>query len=191
MILKQHNRATEKDRMDHRAAGRRLRAVGGHLAGVSRRGLSSAADGAAPGQASACRAAASELTQLMRKGEEIAVVAGLDGYVDNIIDVVDARTGPTEYTPIGTIADLGSRISAAAGKSGNLEFVIKLEKLGGNGPIMSNAMLAYGIKVSAPLYPPEPRLPNPSTVFGRLVVWRPLNGATKPFIVVAGIGSAI
>jgi hypothetical protein len=31
------------------------------------------------------------------KGRAIRVVAGLDGYVDNIIDVVDSRTGPAEW----------------------------------------------------------------------------------------------
>ena len=51
------------------------------------------------------------------------------------------------YKAIPTIAQFGSRISASAGKSGNVEFVIVREKLGGNGPIMCNAMMSYDIEV--------------------------------------------
>jgi hypothetical protein len=54
--------------------------------------------GVGKGQAAACVTAADELTRAMaaHKGRAIRVVAGLDGYVDNIIDVVDSRTGPAE-----------------------------------------------------------------------------------------------
>ena len=47
-----------------------------------------------------------------------------------------------------TIADFGARISAKAGQSSNYELVTKIEKLGGNGPIMANAMAAGGVAVS-------------------------------------------
>jgi len=76
------------------------------------------------------------------------VLVGLDGFVDLIIDVVDKRTGPTAYTRVDTIADLGARISKAAGLSMNLELVVRQEKLGGNGPIMANAMIEAGFGVT-------------------------------------------
>ncbi|HVR82710.1 MAG TPA: carbohydrate kinase family protein, partial [Planctomycetota bacterium] len=72
------------------------------------------------------------------------VMVGLDGFVDLIIDVVDKRTGPEAYTRVETIADLGARISRASGLSSNLELVVRQEKLGGNGPIMANAMIEAG-----------------------------------------------
>jgi hypothetical protein len=51
-------------------------------------------------------------------------------------------------TPIATIAEFGQRISAAAGKSTNIEFFPLMDKLGGNGPIMANALLAAGTRVT-------------------------------------------
>ena len=45
-------------------------------------------------------------------------VVGLDGFVDKIVTPVDKRHGLEDnFDPIETIGDLGSRISAAAGKS--------------------------------------------------------------------------
>lgn len=76
------------------------------------------------------------------------VLVGLDGFVDNIIDVVDKRESAEKYTRVETIADLAVRIGRAAGLSGNLELVTKYAKLGGNGPIMANAMLGAGCAVS-------------------------------------------
>ena len=75
------------------------------------------------------------------------VMVGLDGFVDKIVTPVDKRHGMGEnFDPISTIAELGARISAAAGKSANLELFPRFDKLGGNGPIMANAMLALGCR---------------------------------------------
>ena len=75
-------------------------------------------------------------------------VVGLDGFVDKIVTPVDKRHGMGEhFDAVETIADLGSRISAAAGKSANLELFPRFEKLGGNGPIMANALLSLGLGV--------------------------------------------
>ena len=75
-------------------------------------------------------------------------LVGLDGFVDKIVTPVDKRHGMGEqFNPIETIADLGSRISEAAGKSANLELFPRFEKLGGNGPIMANALLSLGLGV--------------------------------------------
>ena len=76
------------------------------------------------------------------------VLVGLDGFVDLIIDVVDKRKDATTYTRVETIGALGERISRAAGLSSNLELVVRQEKLGGNGPIMANAMLETGCAVT-------------------------------------------
>lgn len=73
-------------------------------------------------------------------GPGSAVVIGFDGFVDRIIDVVAQRSGVDEYAAMKTITELAGRVSAAAGKSTNLELVVRQVKIGGNGPIMAAAM---------------------------------------------------
>jgi len=75
-------------------------------------------------------------------------MVGLDGFVDKIVAPVDKRHGLGDsFDAIPTIADMGAKISAAAGKSANIELYPRFEKLGGNGPIMANAMLSLGMQV--------------------------------------------
>ncbi len=78
----------------------------------------------------------------------IKAVVGFDGFVDNIIDVVDKRHSVSAYDRLTTIAEFGKKIVAAAGQSSNYEMVIKVQKLGGNGPIMANALAAAGQNVT-------------------------------------------
>ncbi|MEM6561976.1 MAG: PfkB family carbohydrate kinase [Planctomycetota bacterium] len=73
----------------------------------------------------------------------VPAVLGLDGFVDEIIAVVDKRTADG-YEPVPTIAQMSEKIAAASGKSANYELVVKLRKLGGNGPIMANAIASLG-----------------------------------------------
>jgi len=83
-------------------------------------------------------------------GENAAITAtvGLDAFVDEIIRVVDRRTSDIEFTVIERIVELGTRIIGASGQSTNLELVVERVKLGGNGPIMANALAALGPAVS-------------------------------------------
>ncbi len=72
-------------------------------------------------------------------------IAGLDGFVDTIVTPVALRHGQGEaFTPMATITEFGQRILGAAGKSTNIEYYPRMDKLGGNGPIMANALLAAG-----------------------------------------------
>jgi hypothetical protein len=73
---------------------------------------------------------------------------GLDGFVDDIVHVVDKRESAENFTRMPMMAQWGERIRAAAGKSTNIELVSQLTKLGGNGPIMANAMASFGFKVT-------------------------------------------
>ena len=76
-------------------------------------------------------------------------LVGLDGFVDTIVTPVgERRAAGDDFTPIPTIADFGRRILGAAGKSTNLELHSRMEKLGGNGPIMAGALLAAGCRVT-------------------------------------------
>lgn len=78
----------------------------------------------------------------------LPLVAGFDGFVDRIIDVVGARSSPDAYERLPTIAALAKRIGAAAGRSANLELVIKRTSLGGNGAILGAAAGALGARVT-------------------------------------------
>jgi hypothetical protein len=76
------------------------------------------------------------------------VLIGFDGFVDEIIRLVDTRETPDEYRPIPTISAFGERVSAAAGLSCNIEMVTEQIKLGGNGPIMANNLVEQGYSVT-------------------------------------------
>ena len=79
---------------------------------------------------------------------QMSAFVGLDGFVDEILHVVDKRESAENYTRLPTIAQLAERLAAAAGRSTNVELVGQLTKLGGNGPIMANALASFGLKVS-------------------------------------------
>lgn len=76
------------------------------------------------------------------------VMIGFDGFVDEIIRLVDTRETPEAYSPIPTISAFGERVSAAAGLSCNIEMVTEQIKLGGNGPIMANNLVEQGYGVT-------------------------------------------
>lgn len=90
---------------------------------------------------STCHALAARLATLPQPGK---VLVGFDGFVDHIIAVVDQRSGPDAFDRIPTISALAGRIAAAAGRSANLELVVTRSKVGGNGPIMADAIAAQG-----------------------------------------------
>ena len=83
-----------------------------------------------------------------KKGYKLSMTIGLDGFVDEIVHLVDKRLDYANYTRIPTIAEWGARISRAAGLSTNMEMVTVQTKLGGNGPILSNALLEYGVELT-------------------------------------------
>ncbi len=105
--------------------------------------------------------AAALLTAVERAGRMRAFV-GFDGFVDDILHVVDKRETAEKYQRLDTIARLAERLAAAAGKSTNIELVSQRNKLGGNGPIMANALAEFGLKVT---YLGCLGYPNPHPVF--------------------------
>jgi hypothetical protein len=80
--------------------------------------------------------------QLLAKSRS---VVGFDGFVDTILHVVDKRESTTSYKRMTKMNDFAQRIGAAAGLSANMELVSQMVKLGGNGPIMANALESYGL----------------------------------------------
>ena len=78
----------------------------------------------------------------------MSAFVGFDGFVDEILHVVDKRDGPDSFQRLATISKLAERVGAAAGKSTNIEIVSRATKLGGNGPIMANTLAGFGLKVT-------------------------------------------
>ncbi len=93
-------------------------------------------------------AARQALDKVENTPDQLNMLLGFDGFVDEIIDVVNKRQNLEEYTKVGTIKEFAQRLDRAAGLSTNIELVPRQVKLGGNGPIMANALLSYGAKVT-------------------------------------------
>ena len=101
-----------------------------------------------PTRTETAQAAAAGLRTFAASIQDTPVLVGFDGFVDAIIAVVDKRHDTDHYDPVHTLDKFGQRIVDSAGRSSNVELVTKLEKLGGNGPIMANAMATAGFDVT-------------------------------------------
>jgi len=101
-----------------------------------------------PDRSQIARQTAAGLRHFADERDAVPVLLGFDGFVDSIIAVVDKRHDLEQFEPISTIEQFGRKIMAAAGQSSNYELVVRLQKLGGNGPIMSNALAALGLSVT-------------------------------------------
>jgi hypothetical protein len=82
------------------------------------------------------------------RASSLSAFVGLDGFVDEILHAVDKRESAEVFQRLPTIAQLAERLAAAAGKSANLELVSQRTKLGGNGPIMANALAGFALQVT-------------------------------------------
>jgi sugar/nucleoside kinase (ribokinase family) len=76
------------------------------------------------------------------------VLVGFDGFVDTILHVVAQRESAAKYTRMTAMSEFAEKIEEAAGHSANFEMVAQMVKLGGNGPIMANALGSYGAPVT-------------------------------------------
>jgi len=91
---------------------------------------------------------AEALNDYRNRSRPFKALIGLDGFVDEILRVVDKRQNAESFTAVGTLSAFGERISRAAGLSTNIELVGVTRKLGGNGPIMANALAGQGVQVT-------------------------------------------
>lgn len=78
----------------------------------------------------------------------IKMVVGFDGFVDEIIHAVDKRIDSQTFQRIETIESLAKRIERASGLSTNIELVPIAKKIGGNGPIMCNALAKHDADIT-------------------------------------------
>lgn len=91
---------------------------------------------------------ARQINSFIGKAGGYTAFVGLDGFVDEIVHMVDKRENAQEYTRLPTITSFSERLAGAAGRSTNIEVVTQRTKLGGNGPIMANALATLGVKVT-------------------------------------------
>lgn len=76
------------------------------------------------------------------------VFVGLDGFIDEIIHIVDVRFSADSYKRIPTIQAYADRIAHGSGMSTNIELVSQQIKMGGNGPILANALLNFSAEIT-------------------------------------------
>lgn len=76
------------------------------------------------------------------------VTAGFDGFVDTIVKLIKNKTGKKPPVYFSTKKSFGNYIIEKEGTSFSLELEEKNIKLGGNMPIMSNALGCMGIPVN-------------------------------------------
>jgi hypothetical protein len=68
---------------------------------------------------------------------------GFDGFIDQISSAVSKN-----FEAFLSIASFAERIESFSGKSGNIELVLRQIKIGGNGPILANALLEGGHQIA-------------------------------------------
>lgn len=90
-----------------------------------------------------------ELAKLLRqRAAELStlnVVVGFDGFVDEMISVVNERTGLDQWTPVKDISAFGDWIKAAAGRSSLREIVVHRADPGGCAVNLGDGLAALGI----------------------------------------------
>ncbi len=85
---------------------------------------------------------------LTKNPKSLNMVIGFDGFVDEIIHLVDKRIDAETFKRIETIGQLAQRISKASGLSTNIELYPMHKKIGGNGPIMCNALAGFDASIT-------------------------------------------
>lgn len=75
------------------------------------------------------------------------VAAGFDGFIDSVVKVVNYKDADGTVF-FKTISEFGGYISGKCGSGFSLESEEIVQKLGGNMPIMANAMAGMGVSVS-------------------------------------------
>ena len=86
-------------------------------------------------------------SEAFRKAGRKALV-GFDGFVDTIVHIVKTRRSPNKFIRYDSMRDWAADVAAASGISANFELVPQRVKLGGNGPIMADALARLGFGVT-------------------------------------------
>lgn len=73
---------------------------------------------------------------------------GIDAFIDKIVRVIHTKTDKDEYIFFNDIAQFGNHLVSKSGKSCGIEINERFTKLGGNAPIMANALGSLSINVN-------------------------------------------
>ena len=124
-----------------------------------------------------CASTARKLTAAADRLPGLRALVGFDGFVDEIIAVVGTKHADGGYDPVRTIGDLGRKIRDAEGQSTNYELVVRERKLGGNGPILANALASCGLDVT---YIGSVGFPRLDPVFAEFATHATVLGIAEP-----------
>jgi len=86
-----------------------------------------------------------QLKELPLHPEKKKAFVGFDGFIDTVKKAVKKRN-EEQAICFETLGEFSDRIRAATGRSGQIEMLTERVKLGGNAPILSNALGRLGIK---------------------------------------------
>jgi len=75
----------------------------------------------------------------------LRAVAGLDGFIDEMISVVGERRGLADWTALGSMVDLGRIMSAAAGHNSLREIVVRSQDAGGCAVNLGDGLIQLGV----------------------------------------------
>jgi hypothetical protein len=73
------------------------------------------------------------------------VLIGFDGFIDTLLHCVDQRTGPHTFKRLATIPLFSKKVQQASHQSANIEVVTVEQTLGGNAPLLAQALLSLGV----------------------------------------------
>ncbi|MFO0833063.1 MAG: PfkB family carbohydrate kinase [Phycisphaerales bacterium] len=73
-------------------------------------------------------------------------LVGFDGFIDDICTAVSGRGSMEagDFTEFTGIAGFAERLGACAGRSTNIELVVREERFGGNGPLLAGGLASLG-----------------------------------------------
>src|SRR5438477_246331 len=85
-----------------------------------------------------------KLSSFKKSTDAPSILVGFDGFTDEIASCVLMRKNALEYNPIATINDLANRVMKASNIGTNIEIVVRTKKIGGNAPILAQALGSLG-----------------------------------------------
>lgn len=85
------------------------------------------------------------ITHMQKENSQNSACIGFDGYVDTLYRVVRNRHNEQLYTAYDTIEQFAERVAAASGRSADIELLPLSRCMGGNAPLMAQAMACLQI----------------------------------------------
>lgn len=91
------------------------------------------------------------LAELLKKEQDKIsrekVTIGFDGYIDELISVVRNRIDPDNFQPFTSIGEFAGALQQSKGSCG-FEITTIDKRMGGNGPILANALANMGVQTT-------------------------------------------